>query len=69
MGRGIAQSAVQAGYDTLLFDLDEPILKAAEEEISRSLFLLEKKNRITELQRQQALQRIRFTTQDRKSVV
>ncbi len=62
MGRGIAQAAVQSGFDTILFDLDENILHAAGDEISRSLFSLEKKGKISEQDRITAIKKIRFTS-------
>ncbi|MGZ5248263.1 MAG: 3-hydroxyacyl-CoA dehydrogenase NAD-binding domain-containing protein, partial [Flavitalea sp.] len=46
MGRGIAQTAIQSGFKTILFDTNEEITKAAAEEISRSLLTLVQKRKI-----------------------
>jgi 3-hydroxybutyryl-CoA dehydrogenase len=62
MGRGIAQAAIQSGFDTILFDTNEEILKAAAEEISRSLFSLVQKGKISEEEKNNALNKLRVTS-------
>lgn len=62
MGRGIAQAAIQSGFDTILFDTNEEILKAAAEEISRSLFNLMQKGKITEEEKNNALNKFRVAS-------
>lgn len=62
MGRGIAQAAIQSGFDTMLFDTNEEILKAAAEEISRSLFSLVQKGKISEEEKNNALNKFRVTS-------
>lgn len=63
MGRGIAQAAIQSGFDTILFDTNEEILKAAAEEISRSLFSLIQKGKISEEEKNNALNKFRVTSE------
>lgn len=63
MGRGIAQAAIQSGFDTILFDTNEEILKAAAEEISRSLFSLVQKGKISEEEKNNALNKFRVTSE------
>jgi 3-hydroxybutyryl-CoA dehydrogenase len=62
MGRGIAQAAIESGFDTILFDTNEEILKAAAEEISRSLFSLVQKGKISEEERNHALNKFSITS-------
>ena len=63
MGRGIAQAAIQSGFDTILFDTNEEILKAAAEEISRSLFSLTQKGKISEEEKNNALVKFSITSE------
>lgn len=62
MGRGIAQAAIQSGFETILFDTNEEIIKAAADEISRSLFTLVQKGKISEEEKKSALNRFKVST-------
>ncbi|MGZ5248146.1 MAG: 3-hydroxyacyl-CoA dehydrogenase NAD-binding domain-containing protein, partial [Flavitalea sp.] len=62
MGRGIAQAAIQSGFETILFDTNEEIIKAAAEEISRSLLSLVQKGKISEEERIYALNNFQVTS-------
>ncbi len=62
MGSGIAQVAASAGYTTILYELNEEVLKKAEALLTRDLQMLVDKGRITADQRTATLARIRFTS-------
>lgn len=62
MGRGIALASAQVGYDTLLFDISEQAVRDAADAIRLSLNTLASKNKITEEQRKDILQRLAFTS-------
>ncbi len=61
MGSGIAQAAAQAGFHTLLYDLDPLILEKAKSNIEKNLFSLMEKGKISGEQKEKILQRIQFT--------
>jgi 3-hydroxybutyryl-CoA dehydrogenase len=62
MGNGIAQVFAQHGHDVVLRDLDKPILERARSTIERSLNKLVDKGRLTPVDRDASLARVRATT-------
>ncbi len=62
MGAGIAQTAAQHGIPVLLFDLSEPVLKKAEEQITQRLQNLVQKQKITASALESILQTITYST-------
>lgn len=63
MGLGIAHVFAQNGFDVLLYDLKEEALKKAEATIDKNLSGGVKRGKISEEDKQAALNRIRYTTQ------
>lgn len=61
MGSGIAQAAAQAGFYTLLYELNTTVLEKAKWSIEKNLQSLVAKNKITAVEKEQILQRINFT--------
>lgn len=62
MGSGIAQTAAQSGFYTLLFDINEAVLGKAKADIEKSLqFLLERK-KISAEEKENIFSSIRFVT-------
>ncbi|MBW8686054.1 3-hydroxyacyl-CoA dehydrogenase NAD-binding domain-containing protein [Chitinophaga rhizophila] len=61
MGAGIAQVAATAGYKTVLYDLQAPVLEKAQQQISGQLESAVKKERLTAAEKEAILQRITFT--------
>lgn len=62
MGSGIAQTAAQQGFYTLLFDINSEVLDKARSAIQKSLSFLVDKGKITAEEKQQIFDRIRFIT-------
>lgn len=62
MGLGIAQVSAQAGYQTILFDLNDQVLETAGLKIKSSLKYLKDKGTLTPLQEQEIFERINFTS-------
>jgi 3-hydroxybutyryl-CoA dehydrogenase len=62
MGSGIAQAAAQAGFYTILFELNEEILTKAKDSIEKNLQLLTDKKKIVAAEKEKIGQRIFFTT-------
>jgi 3-hydroxybutyryl-CoA dehydrogenase len=62
MGNGIAQVCASAGYQTILYDVEEGILKKAKSTIENNLSRLVEKKRISLSQSQHILQQISFTS-------
>jgi len=62
MGSGIAQTAAQAGFYTLLFDINTEVLDKAKIAIDKSLQFLADKEKITAAEKENIFQRIRFVT-------
>jgi 3-hydroxybutyryl-CoA dehydrogenase len=62
MGNGIAQVFAQHGHDVVLRDLEKPILDRARGTIERSLNKLVEKGRLTAVDRDASLARVRPTT-------
>ena len=61
MGSGIAQVAAQAGYSTVLYELNETVSANAQKSISKNLQYLVDKNKITAEEKEAVYQRILFT--------
>lgn len=61
MGSGIAQVAAQSGYNTIQFDVNEAMLEKSRAGIKKSLEFLLSKEKITEVQIEETLERLRFT--------
>jgi 3-hydroxybutyryl-CoA dehydrogenase len=62
MGSGIAQTAAQHGFYTLLFDISNDVLDKAKKAIEKSLAFLAEKGKITPGEKQDIFERIRFVT-------
>jgi 3-hydroxybutyryl-CoA dehydrogenase len=62
MGSGIAQVAVQSGFHTVLYELNETVLEKAMASISKSLQSLTEKGKISAEEKEKIFQRIRFTS-------
>lgn len=60
MGSGIAQIIATAGFDVLLYDVSTDMLASAKERIEKNFYTLVQKEKITEIQYQQALQHIQY---------
>jgi 3-hydroxybutyryl-CoA dehydrogenase len=61
MGSGIAQAAAQAGFHTLLYDLDTGTLDKAKERISKSLQTLLEKGRISAEEKEKTARLLQFS--------
>ncbi|MBK6937271.1 MAG: 3-hydroxybutyryl-CoA dehydrogenase [Chitinophagaceae bacterium] len=61
MGSGIAQAAAQAGFYTILFELNPGVLDKTKSDIGTSLSSLAEKGKITSAEKEQVLNRIQFT--------
>lgn len=61
MGNGIAQAFAQGGYDVVMKDLSEEFLQRAVKNIDKSLSRLVEKEKISENDKQQILERIKTT--------
>lgn len=62
MGHGIAQVAAAAGYDVVMRDVDDAAVQRGLQSIERNLSKGVQVGKVTEAEREQALQRIRVTT-------
>jgi 3-hydroxybutyryl-CoA dehydrogenase len=62
MGHGIAQVAAAAGYDVVMRDIDDAAVQRGLAAIKRNLAKGVERGKVTEGEREQALQRIRVTT-------
>lgn len=62
MGQGIAQVALQSGFQVILRDIEERILLVAKEKISKGLEKGVEKGKLTEAQREQMLKDLTLTT-------
>ncbi len=62
MGSGIAQTAAQSGFYTLLFDINTGILEKAKASIQKSLQYLSDKGKISAEEKEATYQRIQFIT-------
>jgi 3-hydroxybutyryl-CoA dehydrogenase len=61
MGSGIAQAAAQAGFYTLLYELNSTVLEKAKSGIEKNLQLLVEKGKMNAGGKEKVLQRIQFT--------
>jgi 3-hydroxybutyryl-CoA dehydrogenase len=61
MGSGIAQTMAQSGIYTILYELNETVLKKAKNSIEKNLNSLVEKGKISIDQKEKAIQRIQFT--------
>jgi 3-hydroxybutyryl-CoA dehydrogenase len=61
MGSGIAQATAQAGFSTLVYELDPIIIEKAQRNIEKNLQLLVEKGKKTADEKQKIQQRIHFT--------
>lgn len=61
MGSGIAQAAAQAGFATILYEVNESVLEKAKSAINRNLQSLVDKGKMTAEQKEQVYGLIRFT--------
>ncbi|HZI48422.1 MAG TPA: 3-hydroxyacyl-CoA dehydrogenase NAD-binding domain-containing protein, partial [Pyrinomonadaceae bacterium] len=59
MGHGIAQVAAAAGYDVVMRDIDDAAVQRGLQSIVRNLSKGVQVGKVTEAEREQALQRIR----------
>ena len=62
MGSGIAQTAAQSGFYTILYELNETVLEKAKVSIEKNLRSLVEKQKISAIEKDKALQRIQFTS-------
>lgn len=62
MGSGIAQTAAQNGFYTLLFDINDDVLAKAKAAIDKSLQVLVEKKKISTEEKEEIFQRIRYIT-------
>ncbi|MGB4845531.1 MAG: 3-hydroxyacyl-CoA dehydrogenase NAD-binding domain-containing protein [Ferruginibacter sp.] len=62
MGNGIAQTAAQNGFQTLLFDINTGVLEKAKASIQKSLDYLVNKEKISAAEKETIFQRIKFIT-------
>ena len=62
MGSGIAQTAAQSGFYTLLFDINREVLEKAKTSIQKSLQYLLDKQKISAGEKENIYQRIQFIT-------
>ena len=61
MGSGIAQVAAQAGFHTILYELNKDVLERSRSGLQHILNRLVEKKKITEEEKEKIFQRIRFT--------
>jgi len=62
MGSGIAQVAAQSGFNAIQYDLSDDMLQKSRSGIEKNLDFLISKQKISETQKQEILQRIVFTS-------
>lgn len=62
MGSGIAQVSAAAGFDTILYDLNEAVLAKAKDKLHKDLETLVQKQKITAVKKEEILQQLRFTS-------
>jgi len=62
MGSGIAQVAAQAGFHTLLYDVNKEMLAKGKAAIQKSLATLESKNKISSTEKEMAISHLRFVS-------
>ena len=62
MGGGIAQVSAQAGFRTILYDVNGDMVTKAAQKMQSDLELLTSKNKITDKQKNEALARLQYTS-------
>lgn len=62
MGCGIAQVAAQAGFETILYDVNGDMVTRAAQKLQADLETLAAKNKITNTQKDETLGRLRYTS-------
>jgi 3-hydroxybutyryl-CoA dehydrogenase len=62
MGGGIAQTAAQSGFHTILYDVNTGVLEKAQSGIEKNLQSLLEKNKISATDREAVLSRLRFVS-------
>jgi 3-hydroxybutyryl-CoA dehydrogenase len=62
MGSGIAQVTASAGYETVLYELNQTVLEKARQSILSNLSFLVSKAKITEDQKAEIFNRLKFTS-------
>lgn len=62
MGSGIAQVSAAAGFNTILYDLNEDMLIKAKEKLHKDIEMLVLKQKITAVEKEEILQQLRFTS-------
>ncbi len=62
MGSGIAQVSATAGFNTILYELNQAVLEKAKMSIEKNLQTLAEKNKITLEEKEKIFQRVHFTT-------
>jgi len=60
MGSGIAQVCAQSGFETILFDVNEIVLKKAKEVIQKNLSFLVEKQKISVEEKENIYEKIKF---------
>ena len=63
MGRGIAICSALSGYDTLVYDIKDEIIKASKESTEKDLSKSVEKKKLTEEKKSEALERTVFTSE------
>ncbi len=63
MGSGIAQVAIQAGYDVIMRDVSDKIVEKAAEKIAKNFQKLVEKGKMKEEDKEKALKRLTVTTE------
>lgn len=61
MGSGIAQVAASAGYETILYELNDTVLQKAQAKLEKDLQMLVDKQKLTADKKDAILQKLRFT--------
>jgi 3-hydroxybutyryl-CoA dehydrogenase len=61
MGSGIAQTCAQSGFATVLFDLNEEVIRKAKTNIEKNLQTLVEKNKINNIDKENILNNLHFT--------
>jgi 3-hydroxybutyryl-CoA dehydrogenase len=62
MGSGIAQTAAQSGFNTVLYDVNEAMIQKAKEKIGKDWQTLVEKNKITAAEKETAFNNLHFSS-------
>jgi len=68
MGSGIAQVCATAGFHTVLYDMNNDILEKAKSSVQKNLGMLLEKSKVTEKEKDDALDRINFVSDQKQCV-